>query len=175
VVHGIPNEDVRILADGDVVTLDIGLKHRGLITDAAITVIAGKPQVKDVELVRSTEEALAAGIAEARTGNTLGDVGAAIDAVAKRYGFGSPRELGGHGVGKSVHELPFVYNYGKPGKGPVLEEGQVMAIEPMLTHGSGAVRLLPDDYTYVTSDGARAAHVEHTIIVGAEGAEVLTG
>ena len=174
IVHGIPNEGSYIIQDGDVVTVDLGLVHKGHITDAAITVIAGTGNPEDVKLVSATRDALAAGIAEARVGNTLGDVGAAIEAVGNRYKLGSPRDLGGHSVGKKVHEEPFIPNFGKRGEGVKIVEGMVLAIEPMLTRGSSEIKLDPDGYTYRTKDGSRAAHSEHTILVTATGPEVLT-
>jgi methionyl aminopeptidase len=174
IVHGIPNEDSAILKDGDVVTLDCGLTYNGLITDAAVSVIVGKGNEEDKKMIQATKEALYAGISKARAGNTIGDIGAAIEAVGKKYGLGSPRDLGGHSVGRAVHEEPFVPNFGPAGSGPTLEEGLVLAIEPMFTHGNGAVRLDPDGYTYRIKDGSKSAHVEHTVIVGKDGAEVLT-
>lgn len=174
VVHGIPNEKPMIIQEGDIVTLDCGLTFNGLITDAAISVIAGKGNEEDKKLVRATKEALDAGIAVARTGNFIGDIGAAVEAVGKQYGFGSPRELGGHSVGRKVHEEPFIANFGPAGQGALLVEGMVLAIEPMFSHGSGKVKLDPDGYTYRTHDGKKSAHIEHTIIVGKTGAEILT-
>lgn len=174
VVHGIPNENPVTIQEGDIVTLDAGLVFGGLITDAAVTVIAGKGNEEDQRLIRAAQEALAAGIAQARTGNFTGDIGAAIEAVGKQYGFGSPRELGGHSVGRKVHEEPFIANFGPAGQGAPLVDGMVIAIEPMFTHGSGKVKLDPDGYTYRTRDGKKAAHVEHTVIIGEHGAEVLT-
>jgi methionyl aminopeptidase len=174
IVHGVPNETIYEIQQGDVVTLDIGLVHEGFITDAAVTVIAGTGSKEKELLVRAAYEALDAGIAAAVLGNTLGDIGAAIEAIGKKYGFGSPRELAGHGVGRSVHEEPYVPNFGRPGKGAKLEEGMVIAIEPMFTLGSGEIVLDADDFTYRTRDGSSASHAEHTVLITSEGTEVLT-
>jgi len=174
IVHGIPNEKPRNIKEGDVVTLDLGLIHEGLIVDAAVSTIAGAGSEEDLRLVRAVYEALDASISRARTGNTTGDIGRAVQAVGEKHDLKSPRELGGHGVGKSVHEEPFVPNWGKPGTGVKLKEGQVLAIEPMFAIGSAEVKLLEDGYTYVTKDGSRTAQVEHTVVVGKDGAEVLT-
>jgi len=173
IVHGIPNEEPKIFAEGDLVTLDCGLIHEGFITDSAVSVSVGSHKEND-RLIQAAEEALMAGIEKAHSGNTLGDVGHAIAQVAKQYGYHYPRELGGHGVGAKVHEAPFVANYGTPGKGDRLREGQVIAIEPMLSLGSGAVDLAPDGYAYYTRDGSKTAHVEHTVIVGKDVAEIIT-
>ncbi|MEK7627897.1 MAG: type I methionyl aminopeptidase [Patescibacteria group bacterium] len=173
IVHGIPEEGT-VIQDGDVVTLDCGLVHEDFITDSAVTVYAGTVSEEKKLLIRATEEALAAGINAARTGNHMGDIGYAIERVGKKYSLGSPRELGGHSVGNAVHEEPFVPNFGTPGKGPILEEGMVIAIEPMFMLGSSGIRLDADGYTYRTRDGSCSAHSEHTVIVGAQGAEVLT-
>lgn len=174
IVHGIPNEDPRTLEDGDVVTLDFGLVHRGLVTDAAVCLIVGKADPEDVRLVRCTKEALDAGIAKARVGNTIGDIGHAIEQVGNRYGFAFPYELGGHSVGKNVHEEPFIPNYGTPGEGERITEGVVLAIEPMFMRGRPAIALARDGYTYCTKDGSRSAHAEHTILVTKDGPEILT-
>lgn len=174
IVHGIPNERPVTIEEGDVVTLDTGLIYDGLITDAAVTVIAGKGSDEDKRLIRCVKEALDSGIAAARVGNKVGDIGAAIEEVGKEYGFGSPRELGGHSVGRHVHEEPFIPNFGPAGTGPDLEAGMVIAIEPMFMHGSGKVKLDSDGYTYRTKEGSKSAHIEHTIIIGEHGAEVLT-
>jgi methionyl aminopeptidase len=174
IVHGIPNEEVRIIQEGDVVSLDFGLLHEGMFTDAAVTVIAGKGDAVAQKLVEATERSLVEGLKEARTGNRMGDIGSAISETARSYGFSVFKDLVGHGVGKSIHEDPYVPNFGKRGKGMVLPEGLVIAVEPMLSEGSDEIRLLSDGYTYVTKDGSRAAHFEHTIIVREGGPEVLT-
>jgi len=174
IVHGIPNEYPAIIKNGDIVTLDCGFVYDGLITDAAVCVMAGNVDEKDALLVRASYEALDAGIAKARVGNKIGDIGAAIEKVGKKYGLGSPRELGGHSVGRQVHEEPFIPNFGPEGSGPDIEEGMVLAIEPMFMLGDSKVRLDSDGYTYRTRDSSKTAHVEHTVIVGKDGAEILT-
>lgn len=174
VVHGpaaILDYDVR---EGDIVTIDFGIKHKGLFTDHARTVIVGNGAAEDERLVRATYEALDAGIAAAVPGGHIGDIGEAVEAIAHKYKFGYPTILAGHGVGKSVHEMPLVPNFGSRGEGGVIREGLVIAIEPMFMHGKGAVYLDRDNFSYRTKDGSRAAHAEHTIIVTADGPEILT-
>jgi len=163
------------IQDGDVVCLDFGIKHKGFYTDHAVTVIAGTPKdPHDEELLRGTKEALAAGIKEAKVGNTTGDIGCAVEEIAHKYGFGFPRNLSGHGVGKEVHEEPHVPNFGDKGAGTKLTEGLVIAIEPMMTLGSGDLYVDKDGYTYRTKDGSRTAHFEHTVLITKKGAEILT-
>jgi len=174
VVHGIPNEDPRILEEGDIVSLDCGLVHNGLIVDHAISVIAGTPQEGDVELLQKTREALYAGIAKAHAGARIGDISEAIEEVGAESGYGIVYELGGHGVGHRVHEPPYIPNVGKKGTGEEILAGMVLAIEPMLTHGSDDVVLMADGYTYVTSDKSRAAHFEHTVVITENGPEIVT-
>lgn len=174
IVHGIPNEDPVILQEGDLVTLDAGLIHEGLITDSAISVSVGGPEANNSTLLRVAHEALDAGIAVARVGNTIGDIGAAVEKVAKKYEINYPRELGGHSVGQYVHEEPFIANWGTPGTGPRIEEGMVLAIEPMFMLGKSAIKLDSDGYTYRTKDGSKAVHVEHTVLVTQDGPVILT-
>lgn len=173
IVHGIPSPE-QILKDGDIVGLDLGLCHDKLYTDMAITVPVGKVKPELAKLLEVTEVALAVGIKAVRPGNTTGDIGFAIEQVAKQHGFGVVRELSGHGVGHAVHEEPNIPNYGKRGTGTKLKEGMVIAIEPMLTLGSEAVDFLPDGYTSKTADGLPAAHFEKTVAVTATGAQILT-
>ena len=172
VVHGLPSD--YALKSGDVLTIDCGIWHEGLCTDANVTVGIGQVSEEVRTLIWAVEEALEAQIAVAVAGNTIGDIGHAAETIAKKYGFGFPKELGGHGVGLSVHESPFVFNYGKPGKGQKLEEGMVLALEPILTTGKGAVYLDDDQWSYRTKDNSVAAQAEHTVIVGKDAAEVLT-
>ncbi len=174
VVHGIPTENSRVLQDGDIVGLDCVMTHQGLMVDATVTVIAGKASKESKRLLQATKEGLEAGIKAARGGNHIGDIGAAVDAVAEKYGYGNVDELGGHGVGYKVHEEPYVPNFGQKGTGVLLVPGMVLAIEPMFTEGSPEVKLLRDGYTFVTKDGSRAAHFEHTIVITDGAAEVLT-
>ncbi len=174
VVHGIPNEAEKILKEGDIVSLDLGLRHKGIIVDAAITVAVGRVDAQSLELMRSTDEALAAGIEAAQLGARIGDIGRAIESVYKGTGFSVVKVLCGHGVGDRVHEEPEVPNYGTPGTGPELVEGMVLALEPIATLGKGAVLLAPDGYTYRTRDGSRASHSEHTILIEKGGPLVVT-
>lgn len=174
IVHGIPNEHAKILQEGDVVTLDLGLSWNGYFTDSAITVPVGSVSDDVLRMIECTKEALEAGIFEARAGNRLGDIGHAIESVGKRYKLQFPKELGGHGVGRSVHEEPFIHNWGRKGQGELLEEGMVLAIEPMYMLGSSKLKLLSDGYTYATVDGKKSAHQEHTVIVTQGDPEVVT-
>lgn len=175
VVHGVSNEDARTLKEGDIVSLDCGLTHGGLITDHAVTIILGESDGKAKLLVRATKESLDAAIKAARGGGHVGDIGAAVEEVANRYGFGIAYELGGHGVGHLVHEEPYISNVGNAGEGELLVPGMVLALEPILTEGmDGRVKLMKDGYTYVTKDGSRSAHFEHTILITEGEAEILT-
>ena len=174
VVHGIPNEKEKILKEGDIVSLDLGLRHNSLITDAAITVPVGKIDATAEKLIETTKKALVIGIAAAHGGGHIGDIGEAIEKFVRPFGYGIVRDLAGHGVGYAVHEPPFVPNFGKKGKGKKLLPGMVLAIEPMLNEGTEKVVLDSDDYTYRTADGKRSAHFEHTIVITDSGAEVLT-
>jgi methionyl aminopeptidase len=173
VVHGIPSHR-RKLAEGDVVSVDCGVKLGGFFADAANT-YAVAPVVPEVaELLERTSDALYRGIAEARPGQRLGDVGGAIQEVADEKGYGVVRELVGHGVGRKPHEEPQVPNYGKRGRGLKLVEGMVLAIEPMFNLGVAGVRTLPDRWTVVTADRKVSAHFEHTVAVTAAGPRILT-
>lgn len=174
VVHGIPNEDPHELKEGDLVSFDACLNHQGLITDMALTVGVGTIDEKAKKLLSATKEALHAGIKMARAGNHIGDIGAAIDEVAMRTGFGNVYELGGHGVGYAVHQRPFISNIGGKGTGEPLVSGMILALEPMFTEGSEKVKLLKDGYTFVTRDGSRSAHFEHTIFITENDPEILT-
>lgn len=174
IVHGIPNVDPVTLMDGDIVTLDLGLNHKGMITDAAVTVGVGSIDEDSMRLIRATREALDKGIAAIRPGAHVGDIGDAIETHSYEEGFSIAEDLAGHGVGYHVHEDPFVPNTGEKGGGPLLKPGMVIAIEPMLTIGKGQVKFDRDEYTVRTKDGSRAAHFEHTVLVTEGGAEILT-
>jgi methionyl aminopeptidase len=174
VVHGIPNEKPRILKEGDIVSIDAGLIHKGMYTDAAITIPIGNIDDNAKKLLEITKKALDVGIAAARAGATTGDIGFAIQKYIEPSGFGIIEELCGHGVGYEVHEDPFVPNFGIRGRGPQLPVNAVIAIEPMLNEGTKRIVLDKDGYTYRTKDGKRSAHFEHTIVITANGAEVLT-
>lgn len=174
VVHGIPRVD-RIIADGDIVSLDFGIKYRGMITDSALSVIAGQPkQKRHPEIVARTEQALQAGIAEVHDRVRVGDIGAAVEAVLKKFGYGIVRDLVGHGTGHHLHEDPNIPNYGRPNTGPWLDKGMTIAIEPMSTLGGDQVYAAADGWTILTADDSWSAHFEHTVLITKDGAEVLT-
>jgi methionyl aminopeptidase len=170
--HGMPHD--RRLQDGDVLSLDLAACVDGWVADAAVTVIVGQPDPADERLIRSTEEALAAGIAAAQPGNRIGDISAAIGAVAAEYGYPVNREFGGHGVGRTMHEDLFICNDGRAGRGFRLRPGVVFALEPWWAKTTSRVRMDPDGWTVRSADGSRAAHTEHTIAVTPEGPLVLT-
>lgn len=174
IVHGIPNEKVRVIKEGDIVSLDLGLSHKGLITDSAITVGCGAIDAESRELLKLTKLALERGIEVAKPGRTIGDIGSAIQAVADSSPFSLAEDLVGHGVGYSVHEEPLIPNSGEAGQGAKLTPGMVIAIEPMLNVGSGAIKGTPDGYTILTRDGSRSAHFEHTVAITEQGNIVLT-
>ena len=173
VVHGIPNTRRRLI-EGDVLSVDCGVKLEGFYADAAVTLPVGDVLPEIVDLLRVTRESLDAGVAAARSGNRLGDIGAAIQAVADGGGYGIVRELVGHGIGRQPHEDPQVPNYGTAGRGMPLEPGLVIAIEPMLNLGTEKVRTLSDRWTVVTADGKVSAHFEHTVAITESGPLVLT-
>lgn len=163
VVHGIPSD--RVVKEGDVVSLDLGLKHQGMFLDSAITTTVGAVAPEVEKLITVTRDALHAGIAAIKKGAYTGDIGHAVQSYTLKHNYGLVEGLGGHGVGHKVHEDPGVPNSGLPRTGDKLVPGMVIAIEPMFTLGSGEVRCLPDQYTYITTDGSLAAHWEHTVYV----------
>ncbi len=165
IVHGVPNEEPLILQEGDIVSLDLGLTHKGLITDSAVTVAVGEISEKNRKLIEHCKEALHLGIKEARGGGHVGDIGFAIESFAKPLGYSLCEGLAGHGVGYKVHEDPFVPNEGRKGEGELLKPGMVIAIEPMLSLGTNKIVLSKDGYTYKTADGSNAAHWEHTVAI----------
>ena len=173
IVHGIPSAK-RILKEGDIISVDIGVHFGGLHTDAARTVAVGAVDEPTSTLLRVTEAALEAGLAQAKLGNYIGDIGAAIESAVVRGGFVVVRELVGHGVGHLMHEEPQVPNHGKPKRGMKLVAGLTLAVEPMVNAGTAATRTLGDRWTVVTADGLRSAHFEHTVAVTAAGPRVLT-
>jgi methionyl aminopeptidase len=173
IVHGIPSRK-RVLDDGDIVSLDVGVKFEGYYTDAAETVAVGTISAEHQRLLDVTREALAAGIEAARPGNHVGDIGHAVQTIVERAGFSVVRELVGHGVGLGPHEDPQVPNYGKPKRGTKLAPGLTIAIEPMVNAGLPGTRTLGDKWTVVTIDGKRSAHFEHTVAVTEDGPRVLT-
>ncbi len=174
VVHGIPNETPRTLKEGDIVALDFGLIHAGYVVDSALTVPVGKTDTDSYALMNATQEALERGIAAARAGNRVGDISHAIGASLKEAGVSIVRVLGGHGVGHSVHEEPWIANDGHPGTGPELVSGMVLALEPIANAGKAAVGIASDGYTYRTKDGSKSSHHEHTILVTEGDPVVLT-
>ena len=173
IVHGIPSKK-RVLVEGDIVSLDTGVKYEGFYTDSAVTIPIGSVAPEAQRLLDVTRDALEAGIAAARPGNHTGDIGAAVQAVVEAAGFSVVRELVGHGVGVTPHEDPQVPNYGKPKRGTKLAPGLTIAIEPMVNAGGPATRTMPDRWTVVTVDGSRSAHFEHTVAVTEDGPRVLT-
>lgn len=172
VVHGIPGE--RVLQEGDIVSLDMGVLYKGYFTDAAITVGVGKISLLAQKLIDVTKESLELGINEAKAGNHLGDIGAAIQKYVEANGFSVVRDLVGHGVGKFIHEEPEIPNYGYTGAGLEIKEGMVLAFEPMVNAGSYKVKTLADGWTFAACDKKYSAHFEHTVAIGKNGAEILT-
>lgn len=178
IVHGVPSE--RKLVKGDLLKLDMGILYKGFHTDSAVTVLVGgglafdKGTLLKKKLIRATKEALEIGIKQARPGNTLGDIGSAIQKYVEKNGFGVVRDLVGHGIGRELHEEPQVPNYGKPGTGPDLVEGMVIAIEPMVVTGDWKIKEGPDGFVFQTKDGGLAAHFEHTIAITEKGPLILT-
>jgi len=172
-VHGIPSSERR-LVDGDLLGVDVGVVLEEMYADAAVTVPVGQPSEEVEQLLEVTRRALDAGVLQASSGSRLGDVGAAIQDVVEEAGFSVIRELVGHGVGFSPHEEPHVPNFGRRGQGVALEEGLVIAIEPMVNVGRRHIRTLTDGWTVVTADGSLSAHFEHTVAVTREGPRILT-
>jgi methionyl aminopeptidase len=173
IVHGIPSRK-RVLKDGDVISIDVGVGYQGYFTDSATTVPVGTVDAETARLLEVTERSLGAGIAAAVPGNHLGDIGAAVQKVVEAAGFSVVRDLVGHGIGVEFHEEPQVPNYGKPKRGLKLVPGLTLAIEPMVNVGSAQTRTLPDKWTIVTVDGSRSAHFEHTVAITEQGNRVLT-
>lgn len=173
VVHGIPS-DKRILKEGDVVSVDCGVVLDGFYGDHAITFAVGQIAPRTQRLLEITQEALMKGIEKMVVGNRLGDVGAAVQAHVESEGFGVVRDYVGHGIGRNLHEEPQVPNYGEAGSGLRLKAGMVLAIEPMINEGTGAVKLLSDDWTVVTADGKASAHFEHSVAITENGPDILS-
>ncbi len=175
IVHGMPSRD-RVLREGDLLSLDFGAIWDGFHSDSAVTVFVGgiAPSAEAEHLVKTTEVALESAIAVIEPGGRLSDIGNAIETVATHEGLGVVREYGGHGIGRSLHEDPFIQNWGPPGRGPDLRPGLVVAIEPMLNFGADETRITPDGWTVATADGSLSAHFEHTVAVTEHGREVLT-
>lgn len=172
IVHGFPS--ARRLEEGDILSLDMGVILDGFYGDSALTVAVGAIPESLERLLRVTEESLELAIQKIRLGNRLGDVSAAVQEYAEGHGYDVVREFVGHGIGRQLHEEPQVPNYGKAGRGPVLKEGMVLAIEPMVTEGSASLRVLDDNWTAVTVDGSYSAHFEHMVAVTRNGPDILT-
>lgn len=172
VVHGIPSKDI-VLQAGDIISIDVGATYRGLVGDSAWTYPVGEISQDKKMLLETTEKALMAGVSRMISGNLLEEVSAAVEDVALSKGLGIVRQYGGHGVGRNMHEDPFVFNY-RTGNKTVLKSGMTIAIEPMLNLGKDDVYVLDDDWTVVTADDMASAHFEHTILVGDDGPEILT-
>jgi methionyl aminopeptidase len=173
VVHGIPSPK-RILADGDIVSVDCGVIVDGFYSDAAVTYAVGNPSPATRKLLDVTQASLEAAIRQAQPGGRLGDISAAVQEMCEAEGFGVVREFVGHGIGRSMHEDPQVPNFGPRGKGPRLKAGMVLAIEPMINAGGAGVKVLPDGWTTITLDGSVSAHFEHTVAITKDGPQVLT-
>jgi len=172
VVHGIPGK--KTLQEGDIVSVDVGVKKDGYCGDVAATFPAGKLSGKTEKLLRVCREALKNAIRQARAGKHLGDISCAVQQLAEKNGFSVVRDLYGHGIGRDLHEDPLIPNFGKPGEGPELKPGMVLAIEPMINIGGWKIRTLPDGWTVVTEDGSLSCHFEHTVLITEGEPEVLT-
>ncbi len=172
-VHGIPRGD-KVIKEGDIVSIDVGLRYKGLFTDMATTIPIGQVADEITQLLQVTKEALHQGINQAQAGNTIGHIGQTIQGYAEKFGYGVIRSLVGHGVGHAVHEEPRVPNFGQAGTGPKLQTGMVLALEPMVALGSYEVETKKDGWTVVMADGLRCAHFEHTIAVTDQGPEIIT-
>ncbi len=172
VVHGIPGP--RKLKAGDLVSLDFGVQYDGFYGDAATTVAVGEVSDQAKLLLKATEESLYAGIAQMQVGGRLSNISHATQSVVEGYGFSVIRQFVGHGIGRSLHEDPQLPNFGPPGRGPILQAGLTLAIEPMTSAGSWQVRIMPDGWTAVTSDGSLAAHFEHTVALTDKGILILS-
>ena len=173
VVHGIPKAD-RILEDGDIISIDVGVKLDGWCSDSAWTFAVGEIDERELHLMEVTEDALDRAVSAAVLEGSIGDIGAAVVARVKGTGLSIIRDLVGHGVGREVHEAPQVPNFGVSGTGPALREGMILAIEPMLSCGTPDIQTLDDRWTVVTRDGTRSAHFEHTVAVTSAGPRILT-
>jgi len=174
VVHGIPSKN-RILKEGDIVSLDLGIKHKGLFTDMALTAPVGAVSASVLKLLQVTERALQAGIDAAVAGNMIGDIGSAIESFVHAQGkYGIVEVLSGHGVGRSIHEDPYIPNFGKSGKGAKLVPGMVIALEPMINLGTKNVTIDEDEWTFRTADRKPSVHFEHTILITEGEAEIIT-
>lgn len=173
IVHGIPGK--KALKEGDIVAVDVGVKVDGYCGDTAATFPVGSVSKKAARLIKACRSALCAAIRQARRGNHLGDISAAVQRVAEESGCQAVRELYGHGIGQELHEDPLIPNFGEPGTGPLLKPGMVLCIEPMLNMGTWKIKTLEDGWTVVTADGKWSAHFEHTVLITDDEPEILTG
>ena len=173
VVHGIPSEK-EVLRDGDIISVDVGAEYEGYFADSAKTFVVGKVSKEAQRLISVTQEALTRGIEMAKSGNHIKDISRAIQSFVESNGFNVVRTFVGHGIGRKIHEAPEVPNFCQPHKGPLLEDGAVLAIEPMVNAGTGDVRILDDGWTAVTEDGRLSAHFEHTVIIDGGSPEIIT-
>jgi methionyl aminopeptidase len=174
IVHGIPNDKVKILKEGDIVSLDMGLNHKGLFTDHAITVGVGQISIENQKLIDITRQSLYEGIQVIKPGKRIQDISYAIEKYIRPHHLGIVEDLCGHGVGHKVHEDPYIPNYCLSDKGDKIKEGMVLALEPMVNAGTKHITLDSDSYTYRTADGKNSAHFEHTVVVTRGGVEILT-
>ena len=172
VVHGMPSE--RLLVEGDIVGLDFGVYYQGFFGDATITLPVGKVTQKALRLMQVTEQSLYAGIEQAKEGNRLGDISAAVQSVVEDAGYSVVRDFVGHGIGKNLHEEPQIPNFGQKGRGIELKRGMILAIEPMVNEGKYKVQVLPDGWTVVTKDGSLSAHFEHSVAITDNGPDILS-
>ena len=172
VVHGIPGD--RVICEGDIVSVDLGTFLKGFVGDSAYTFAVGEVSAEARQLLEVTKEALYKGTAQAKVGNRVGDISAAVQEYAESFGYGVVRELVGHGLGRKMHESPEVPNFGARGRGPLLKEGMVICIEPMINQKGDDVKVLNDGWTVVTKNGSLSAHFEHTIAITPDGPVILT-
>jgi len=172
IVHVVPSD--RVLAEGDIISLDLGIQYLGFHADMAITVTVGKVEPETARLIRVTKKALKRGIKKVRPGNTIGDIGNTIQRYVESQGFNVVRDLCGHGIGKEIHEEPQILNFGKRKSGPEIKEGMVLCLEPMVTVGDWKLKKTKDNCGYETKDGSLSCHFEHTIAVTKDGAKILT-
>jgi methionyl aminopeptidase len=172
IVHGIPG--IRMIVEGDIVSIDLGVNYKGFFSDMAVTLPVGKVDANKLKLISVTQQALEIGIRQARVGNYLTDISHSIQSFVEEKGFSVVRQFVGHGIGTALHEEPEVPNFGSAGLGPVLKNGMVLAIEPMINLGSWKCRVLENGWTAVTEDGLASAHFEHTVAITDKGPQVLT-
>ena len=172
IVHGIPGP--RVILEGDIVSIDLGINYEGFFSDMAVTLPVGKVDPSKLKLIEVTKQSLAIGIKQARVGNYLTDISHSIQSFVEEQGFSVVRQFVGHGIGKALHEEPEIPNFGKPGLGPLLESGMVLAIEPMINLGGWECYVTDNGWTAVTADGAPSAHFEHTVAVTDKGPVILT-